>query len=149
MNKQITTFSFPTLIHFGAGARHQVSDHLKNLHYKRPLFVTDCGVATLPFFTDLHEILSKNGLQVAVYSGVQGNPIKSQVDFGVTAYKSHDADCIIGVGGGAALDVAKAIALMINHPGDIFDYEDDYANAICQTSVDQREDLRKSLESKK
>jgi alcohol dehydrogenase class IV len=60
---------------------------------------------------------------------VWGNPVKSQVGAGVAAYKAHKADAIVAIGGGAAIDVAKAIALMVNHPGDLFDYEDDKPGA--------------------
>jgi hypothetical protein len=60
---------------------------------------------------------------------VGGNPVKSQVTAGVAAYRAHRADGVVGVGGGAALDVAKAIALMVQHPGDLFDYEDEKPGA--------------------
>ena len=66
------------------------------------------------------------GLDVAVYSDIGGNPVKSQVDRGAEAYKTHGADAVIGLGGGAALDVAKAIALMATHPGDILEYAWDH-----------------------
>jgi alcohol dehydrogenase class IV len=52
------------------------------------------------------------------------------VGVGVQAFRNHKADSIIGLGGGVALDVAKAIALMANHPGDLFDYEDDKPGAL-------------------
>ena len=67
-----------------------------------------------------------SGLDVAVYSEIWGNPVRSQVKQGVAAYKAHDADAVIGLGGGAALDVAKAIALMASHPGDILEYAWDH-----------------------
>ena len=54
----------------------------------------------------------------------------SQVVAGVEAFRAHQADSIVGLGGGAALDVAKAIALMAGHPGDLFDYEDDKPGAL-------------------
>ena len=66
------------------------------------------------------------GLDVAVYSEIWGNPVKSQVDAGVATYKAHRADAVIGIGGGAALDVAKAIALMATHPGDLLEYAWDH-----------------------
>jgi alcohol dehydrogenase class IV len=78
---------------------------------------------------DLVSSLEAGALQTAVFSGVWGNPVPSQVEAGVTAFKAHNADCIVGVGGGAALDVAKAIGLMATHPGEIFDYEDDKPGA--------------------
>ena len=116
----IHRFSFPTTIHFGPGARHLVADHLKAQGVARPLVVTDRGIAPLPLLADF--VAGLHGLDVAIYSDIWGNPVKSQVDRGVQAYKAHRADAVIGLGGGAALDVAKAVALMATHPGDILEY---------------------------
>jgi alcohol dehydrogenase class IV len=63
---------------------------------------------------------------VSTYSGVFGNPVKQQVADGVTAFKAHGADAVIGFGGGAALDVAKAVALMAVHEGDVLEYAWDH-----------------------
>jgi alcohol dehydrogenase class IV len=123
------TFSFPTTIHFGPGARGLVARHLKAAGVSRPLIVTDRGVAALPMHDELKKALEAEGLAVGSFSGVVGNPLKSQVDEGVRAYKGHNADSIVGLGGGAAIDVAKAIALMATHPGDLFDYEDEKPGA--------------------
>jgi alcohol dehydrogenase class IV len=102
----ITRFSFPTTIHFGAGARALVGPHLNEQGLKRPLIVTDKGLAALPLIAELKASLEAAGLKVAVYGGVAGNPTGSQVMNGAAAYKTHEADCVVGVGGGAALDVA-------------------------------------------
>jgi len=61
-----------------------------------------------------------------VYSGISGNPVRKQVMYGAEACQSHRADAVVGLGGGAALDVAKAIALMANHPGDVLEYAWDH-----------------------
>jgi alcohol dehydrogenase class IV len=120
----ITRFSFPTTIHFGPGARRLVAEHLKQQGLKRPLVVTDKGLGTLPILHDFAEGLE--GLDVKVYAGVFGNPVKKQVDDGAAAFKAHGADCVIGFGGGAALDVAKAVALMAVHEGSILEYAWDH-----------------------
>jgi alcohol dehydrogenase class IV len=120
----IHRFAFPTTIHFGPGARKLVGEHLAGRGVKRPLIVTDRGIAPLPLLKAFVDELS--GLDVAVYSDIWGNPVRSQVENGVAAFKSHRADAIIGLGGGAAVDVAKAIALMTNHPGDILEYAWDH-----------------------
>jgi alcohol dehydrogenase class IV len=117
-------FSFPTLIHFGEGARAEIGPHLVAQRAKRPLVVTDRGLAALPLFEELLAALRTAGLEPAGFSDIGGNPAKSQVSAGVSAYRAHRADSIVGLGGGAALDVAKAVALMVEHPGDLFDYED-------------------------
>lgn len=122
-------FNFPTPIHFGAGVRSQLPEFLKSQNCKRPLLVTDRGVAALSFYKDIFGSLAKAGLEVQGFSEIWGNPVKSQVTMGVQAYKKHNADSIVGLGGGAALDVAKAIALMATHPGDLFDYEDEKPGA--------------------
>ena len=131
----IDRFSFPTTIHFGAGARKLVAEHLKQQGLKRPLIVTDKGLGTLPILHDFAEGLgaapsgtgSNGGLDVKVYAGVWGNPVKKQVDDGAAAFREHRADCVIGFGGGAALDVAKAVALMAVHEGSILEYAWDHS----------------------
>ena len=113
----ITNFSFPTAIKFGAGARKLVARHLLDAGYKRPLIVTDKALGALPVLAEFQTHLA--GLDVAVFSGVFGNPTCSQVMDGAAAYKAHRADCVIGFGGGAALDVAKVVGLAATHEGDI------------------------------
>src|SRR5262249_39008699 len=66
------------------------------------------------------------GLDVAVFAEIWGNPTRSQAHAGKDAYRRHDADSVIGVGGGAALDVAKAVALLACHEGDILEYAWDH-----------------------
>jgi len=118
------TFSFPTLIHFGPGVRKDVGAHLKAQGVLRPLLVTDKGLAALPLPKELMDSVRAAGLEPALFSDIAGNPVESSVTGGVAAYRAHKADGIIGLGGGAALDVAKAIALMATHPGALFEYED-------------------------
>jgi alcohol dehydrogenase class IV len=122
-------FSFPTPIHFGPGVRSLIPANLRAAGIKRPLIVTDRGMAGLPLHGEMMSLLKGADLQVASFSGVWGNPVKSQVLDGVKAFRAHQADAIVGLGGGVALDVAKAIALLIHHPGDLFDYEDDKPGA--------------------
>jgi alcohol dehydrogenase class IV len=120
----IEKFAFPTTIHFGGGARKLVAEHLTKHGVKRPLVVTDRGIAALPLLAQF--VGELKGLEVGVYSGIHGNPVRKQVMDGAQAYKAHRADAVIGLGGGAALDVAKAIALMATHPGDILEYAWDH-----------------------
>ncbi len=127
---QISTFGFPTPIHFGVDSRLQAPLHLKEQGLKKVFLVTDRGIAGLPWFGGYVEEFKKTGLSVEIFSDIYGNPVKSQVQRGNDLYKRAGSDCIVGLGGGAALDVAKAIALMVNHPGDLFDYEDGKVGAL-------------------
>ena len=83
-------FAFPTMIHFGAGARRLVADHLKAQGVARPLIVTDRGIAPLPLLADF--VAALPDLDVAVYSEIWGNPVRSHVNLGVDAFKAHRAD---------------------------------------------------------
>jgi len=121
----IHKFAFPTTIHFGPGARKLVAANLKEAGRKRPLLVTDKGLAALPVLAEFRSFFA--GIALEVFSGVQGNPVASQVRAGADAYRAHKADAVIGFGGGAALDVAKAVALMAVHPGDVLEYAWDHA----------------------
>jgi len=118
----IARFAFPTAIHFGPGARALAAPHLAAVSIKRPLIVTDRGVGALPILARFRDDLVRAGLATVAFDGVAGNPVKAQVVAGVQAYRAHAADAVIGFGGGSALDVAKAVALMATHPGDLFDY---------------------------
>jgi alcohol dehydrogenase class IV len=120
----IHKFAFPTTIHFGPGSRKLVSEYLLKNGVTRPLIVTDKGIGALPMLEEFRKDLA--GLKSGVFSGVQGNPVRSQVDAGVAAYRDHRADGVIGFGGGAALDVAKVIALMAVHPGNVMEYAWDH-----------------------
>jgi alcohol dehydrogenase class IV len=116
----ITNFSFPTPIKFGTNARKLVAAHLLEAGCKRPLVVTDKALGVLPVLAEFLSHLA--GLDVAVFAGVFGNPTCSQVMDGAAAYKAHNADCVIGFGGGAALDVAKVVGVAATHAGDILEY---------------------------
>lgn len=119
----LSTYNFPTKIRFGPGARSELPKTLTALGIQRPLIVTDKDIVGLPWFGEI-ETLVKD-LDSQTFSGVWGNPVVSQVEAGRNAYSACGSDGIIAVGGGAPMDVAKAIALLANHPGHLFDYEDD------------------------
>ena len=120
----ITGFSFPTAIRFGAGARREVATHLLGQGLRRPLLVTDKVVAGLPVLAEFRTHLG--GLDVAVFCDLLGDPTGLQVMAGAAAFKAHGADCVIGFGGGAALDVAKVVGVAATHEGDILEYAWDH-----------------------
>lgn len=117
-------FNFPTPIRFGAGVIDELPRHLKTRGLQRPLLVTDAVVSELDFFREIVKSLTREGMAVEVFFEMHKNPVESDVLKGGEAYSSGNCDCIIGVGGGVALDVARAIALRVNHRRDLFDYDD-------------------------
>ena len=120
----ISQFNFPTTIRFGAGVIKELPDYLKKNNLHRPLVVTDPNVAQLGFFKAIVEDLKAKGFAAEVFSGIHKNPVKSDVYAGGDMWDASKSDCIIGIGGGAALDVARAIALRVNHREDLFKYDD-------------------------
>src|SRR5882762_7223577 len=120
----IRQYNFPTTIRFGAGAVKELPDHLAAQGLSRPLLVTDPMVAQLEFFQQIKESLTSRGISVEVFSDIHKNPVKSDVEKGGAAFVSGGRDSIIGIGGGAAMDVARAIVLRNHHHRDLFDYDD-------------------------
>jgi alcohol dehydrogenase class IV len=121
---QIRQYNFPTVIRFGAGATEELLPHLRQMGFSRPLVVTDPQVAQLVFFDLITHRLITGGQSVEVFSDIHKNPVKSDVLKGGEQYHATNCDCIIGIGGGAAIDVARAIALRVFHTRDLFDYDD-------------------------
>ena len=122
----IRSFAFPTAIRFGVGARRLVGPHLAGREIARPLVVTDRGLASLPIVAELVAHLEQHGLATAVFGGVHGNPTASQAAAGAAAYHAHRADAVIGIGGGAALDVAKIVGVVATRGGDPLEYAYDH-----------------------
>jgi alcohol dehydrogenase class IV len=119
-----TQFNFPTVIRFGEGVVREMPAYLQSQGLDRPLLVSDPNVAQLDFFHEIQRDLKQQGLTVAAFTDMKANPVKSDVLKGGEAYQTHGANVIIGLGGGVAMDVARAIALRINHHRDLFDYDD-------------------------
>jgi alcohol dehydrogenase class IV len=116
-------FSFPTSISFGAGVVSRLPDYLRQNGLNRPLIVTDPIVQQLPFFKTIVDKLNLKGFSFSVFSDIRKNPVKADVLKGKAAFED-ECDSIIGLGGGSALDVSRAVALSINHDRDLFDYDD-------------------------
>jgi len=120
----VRQYNFPTTVRFGAGAVKELPDHLVANGLSKPLIVTDPVVHQLPFFADIIKSLNAKSIHAAVFSDIHKNPVKSDVLKGGEAFNEMQCDSIIGIGGGAAMDVARAIALRIHHHRDLFDYDD-------------------------
>ena len=121
---KLHTYNFPTTIRFGAGSRRLAPETMLAKGLRRPLIVTDSEVAKLPFAGEIAELLRNGGLEPGIFAGFSGNPVKSHVLACLDAYRAHGADSILALGGGAPVDVAKSMAILVEHDGDLFDYED-------------------------
>lgn len=122
--KVVRQYNFPTVIRFGAGASFELAGHLLQQKLASPLIVTDPNVEQLEFFKKIKIELESKAIKLEIFSDIHKNPVKSDVLKGADMFKNTKRDSIIGLGGGAAMDVARAIALSIHHTRDLFDYDD-------------------------
>lgn len=121
---KVYQYNFPTTIRFGAGAIKELPAYLQQHGLKRALIVTDPTIAALPFFRGIVADLHANSISAEVFSDIHKNPVKSDVYKGTEIWDDTGRDCVIGIGGGAALDVARAIVLRTSHRADLFKYDD-------------------------
>jgi alcohol dehydrogenase class IV len=117
-------WNYPTAIRFGAGRISELPDACRVLGMERPLLVTDPGLAGLPMIEKAVADCRAAGLGCALFADVQGNPVAANVTAGVEAFRAGGHDGVIAFGGGSALDVGKAVALMVGQTRPIWDFED-------------------------
>ncbi|MGE3875749.1 MAG: iron-containing alcohol dehydrogenase [Parvibaculaceae bacterium] len=116
--------NFPTAIKFGNGRIKELAELCKANGIKRPLFVTDPGLAQMPMVKAILADLKAAGLGVELFSDVRPNPVEANVHAGIKAYKAGKHDGVIAFGGGSGLDIGKLIALMHGQKISVFDLED-------------------------
>lgn len=124
MTYTIPSFSYhiPTAIEFGWGSLARLPSIVKGLGGTRAFVVGDPGVVKAGVVERVIGTLVSAGIPSIPFSDIESDPDVSSVDNGVQFAKAEVCDVVIGVGGGSALDTAKAIGLMLNNPGTIRDY---------------------------
>ena len=117
-------WSYPTAIRFGAGRIGEIGEACAALGLRRPLLVTDRGLAGLPITAQTLDLMEAAGLGRAMFAEVDPNPNEKNLDAGVKAYKAGDHDGVIAFGGGSGLDLGKMVAFMAGQTRPVWDYED-------------------------
>lgn len=117
-------WNYPTAIRFGAGMLQELPEACSELGMQRPLLVTDPALASLPPVQQALQVNEEAGLATGLFRDVQPNPRGVDVTRGVEALKAGSHDGVIAMGGGSALDVGKAIALMAGQERPLWDFED-------------------------
>jgi alcohol dehydrogenase class IV len=120
----LTVWSFPTTIVFGAGAVRTAADRVKQIGASRALLVCDAGVVRAGIAERVRSILDAGGIATALFDAVDPNPVEKNIRDGVRAYREHGAACVVAVGGGSPLDAGKLIALAVTHDRPLADYDD-------------------------
>lgn len=118
-----SVFHAPQAIHVGAACRHGIAAAIQKLGGRRILLVTDeflvrAGVVE-PFLAQFQAA----GIEAAVFAAVQPDPTDLNVAAGVQAFRSHNADLIVAVGGGSPIDAAKVISVSLNNPGPLEQFQ--------------------------
>ena len=117
-------WSYPTAIKFGAGRIKELADHCKALGIKKPLLVTDRGLAPMPITQNALDLLEAAGLGRALFADVDSNPTDINLSAGVQAFKTGGHDGVIAFGGGSGLDLGKCVAFMAGQSRPVWDFED-------------------------
>lgn len=118
------SWSYPTSVRFGAGRVAELPSACHELGVRRPLLVTDPGLAALPMVKDAIAALGAAGLEAGLFHDVRSNPVLANVEAGVAAFRRGEHDGVVAFGGGSALDAGKAIAFMTGQSRPIWDFED-------------------------
>lgn len=124
MSVPTANWSYPTAIRFGAGRIKELAEACRAAGIQRPLLVTDAGLAKLPITAKAIDLIKEAGLPVALFSDVQSNPVDSNVEAGIAAFRAGGHDGVVAFGGGSGLDTGKLIAFMAGQSRPLWDFED-------------------------
>jgi alcohol dehydrogenase class IV len=117
-------WSYPTAIRFGAGRIQELGDACAQAGMKKPLLVTDRGLAARPVVQVALEAMDKAGLGRAIFAEVDPNPTEKNLEAGLEVYRAGGHDGVIAFGGGSGLDLAKMVAFMSGQTRPVWDFED-------------------------
>ena len=105
-----------TISYHGAGAIAEIPGELTRRGYKKVFVCTDPDLVKFGVSTKVTDLLDEAGIAYSVYSDIKPNPTIQNVIDGVEAFKAAEADSIVTIGGGSAMDTAKAIGVIITNP---------------------------------
>ncbi|MDA9772630.1 iron-containing alcohol dehydrogenase [Amylibacter sp.] len=117
-------WSYPTAIRFGAGRISEIADACFVAGIKKPLLVTDRGLAGMEITQKTLNLLDAAGLGRAIFADVDPNPNEKNAAAGVAAYKAGNHDGVVAFGGGSGLDLGKVVAFLAGQSRPIWDFED-------------------------
>jgi len=113
--------NYITQVQFEFGSVALIQQECDRIGIRAPLIVTDAGVRAAGLLDRVTAHLPAQNL-AAIYDGTPPNPNEGAIRQAVTLYLLHGCDGIIAVGGGSAIDLAKAVAVCATHPGPLKDY---------------------------
>ena len=118
---ELFSFHLPTKVVFGVGALDNLGTELDERGWGSALIVTDRGVREAGLLARVEEQLRASGVDYGVYDGVVPNPTVSSIEAGLPLAKEREV--LIALGGGSAIDTAKALNVLKAHGGQVLDWE--------------------------
>ncbi len=115
-------FLIPKKVITGAGCINSVGEKIRGLGVKNVFIVTDSILVEIGALDAVKDSLNKNQLEFVVFDDIDKEPTTEIVDKAIESYKSNKCDCILAVGGGSAIDTAKAVSILLTNEGNIVDY---------------------------
>lgn len=111
--------------YFGAGARRMLADEFRGRGYVRAFVVTDKDLIRFGVAGKVTGVLDEAGIAYEIFSDLKPNPTVKNVQAGVEAFRRSGADAIVAIGGGSAMDTAKAVGIIAANPafGDVVSLE--------------------------
>ena len=111
--------------YFGAGARRMLADEFRGRGYVRVFVVTDKDLIRFGVAGKVTGVLDEAGVAYEIFSDLKPNPTVKNVQAGVEAFRRSGADAIVAIGGGSAMDTAKAVGIIVANPafGDVVSLE--------------------------
>ena len=105
-----------TISYHGHGAIENIVPELTKRGYKKAFVATDADLLKFGVTKKVTDLLDASGFAYSIYSDIKPNPTIENVQNGVASFKKTEADCIVAIGGGSAMDTAKAIGIIIENP---------------------------------
>ncbi len=120
--ESVFTYGAP-LLKFGSGASDEIGFDLSRYGVERVLVVTDAGLAATGIPQRVADQMAQFGIEAHVFDGVHVEPTDESMERAIAhARDTGPYDAYVAVGGGSAIDTAKAINLLTTNPGELMDY---------------------------
>ena len=116
----MATINYLTTIEFDFGAVARAADIAEQVGMRRPLLVTDPGIAAGPLLARVREVLAR--LSPVVFDATPQNPDEDAVEKAVALFRENACDGVVALGGGSPIDLGKAVALLATHPAPLEQY---------------------------
>lgn len=112
----VNRFILNEVSYFGPGARKELPGVVARLGFKKALVVTDKGLMKFGVAKMVLDVLDEANIPYAVFDEVKPNPTVTNVKMGIQALRDAQADFIVAIGGGSAMDTAKGVGIVCNNP---------------------------------